>query len=141
MSSSVVDLRSDASRWQATPPQALRVGRALRGAGHAAGRPALRQATLREAEETTDKGVSTADSSQLERGKLEKPSPNLMHSLVEVYVVPYEALRERAGYLLLSQSHGCRPTRLAASAIDDLTAEEEEELSKYLAFGRFKASS
>jgi hypothetical protein len=44
---------------------------------------------------------------------------------------------EKAGYLLpLESSVGGRKRRLAAFAIDDLTAEEEEELLKYLAFLR-----
>jgi hypothetical protein len=42
---------------------------------------------------------------------------------------------EKAGYLLPS-ADGAARTRLAAIAIDDLTAEEEEALLKYLAFLR-----
>jgi len=92
--------------------------------------------SLREVEEATDKGVSNAYLSQLEHGKIKKPSPNVLHSLAEVYAVPYEALMEKAGYLLPSANDGGRRKRLAAFAIDDLTAEEEEELLKYLAFLR-----
>jgi hypothetical protein len=44
-----------------------------------------------------------------------------------------DTLMEKAGYLLpANNGSGCRK-RLAAFAIDDLTAEEEEELLKYLA--------
>jgi transcriptional regulator with XRE-family HTH domain len=93
--------------------------------------------SLRQVEEATDKAVSNAYLSQLEKGKIRKPSPNLLHSLAAVYGVPYEALMEKAGYLLPSESKGgTRRKRLAAFAIDDLTAEEEEELLKYLAFLR-----
>jgi hypothetical protein len=46
---------------------------------------------------------------------------------------------ERAGYLMPSQDGG-RRKRLAASAIDDPTA-EEEELLKYLAFLRSRGPS
>ena len=75
--------------------------------------------------------------SQLENGKIKKPSPNLLYSLAEVYAVPYEALMEKAGYLLPSEGNaGGQRRRLTAFAIDDLTAEEEEELLKYLAFIR-----
>ncbi len=56
-------------------------------------------------------------------------------SLSGVYAVPYEALMEKAGYLLPPEDGG-RRRRLTAFAIDDLTAEEEEELLKYLAFLR-----
>ncbi len=95
--------------------------------------------SLREVEEATGKAVSNAYLSQLENGKIKKPSPNVLHSLAEVYAVPYEALMEKAGYLLPSEDGGGRRTRLAAFAIDDLTAEEEEELLKYLAFIRSRA--
>ena len=99
--------------------------------------------SLREVEEATDKAVSNAYLSQLENGKIKKPSPNVLHSLAQVYVVPYEALMEKAGYLLPSEDGGGRRKRkrLAAFAIDDLTAEEEEELLKYLAFIRSRKPS
>ena len=97
--------------------------------------------SLREVEEATGKSVSNPYLSQLENGKIKKPSPNVLHSLAEVYVVPYESLMEKAGYLLPSQDGGRRRRRLAAFAIDDLTAEEEEELLKYLAFLRSRSAS
>jgi transcriptional regulator with XRE-family HTH domain len=97
--------------------------------------------SLRKVEEATDKAVSNAYLSQLENGKIKKPSPNVLHSLAEVYVVPYEALMEKAGYLLPSEDGGGRRKRLAAFAIDDLTAEEEEEMLKYLAFLRSRSPS
>jgi transcriptional regulator with XRE-family HTH domain len=97
--------------------------------------------SLREVEEATGKAVSNAYLSQLEHGRIKKPSPDVLHSLAEVYVVPYEALMEKAGYLLPSESGSGRRARLAAFAIDDLTAEEEEELLKYLAFLRSRSGS
>jgi len=97
--------------------------------------------SLREVEEATGKAVSNAYLSQLENGKIRKPSPNVLHSLAEVYAVPYEALMEKAGYLLPSVNGGGNRKRLAIFAIDDLTAEEEEELLKYLAFLRSRTSS
>jgi len=96
--------------------------------------------TLREVEEATGKAVSNAYLSQLENGKIKKPSPSVLHSLAEVYVVPYETLMEKAGYLLPTDGSG-RRKRLAVFAIDDLTAEEEEELLKYLAFLRSRKRS
>jgi transcriptional regulator with XRE-family HTH domain len=106
--------------------------------------PDLRTAkgfSLGEVEEATGKAVSNAYLSQLENGKIQKPSPNVLHSLSGVYAVPYEALMERAGYLLPSEDGGGRRSRLTAFAIDDLTAEEEEELLKYLAFLRTRGPS
>jgi transcriptional regulator with XRE-family HTH domain len=98
--------------------------------------------SLREVEEATGKAVSNAYLSQLEHGRIRKPSPDVLHNLAEVYVVPYEALMEKAGYLLPSEDGGGgRRKRLAAFAIDDLTAEEEEELLRYLAFLRSRTAS
>ena len=97
--------------------------------------------SLREVEEATGKAVSNAYLSQLENGKIRKPSPNVLHSLAGVYAVPYEALMEKAGYLLPTQNTTGQRKRLAVFAIDDLTAEEEEELLKYLAFLRSRTSS
>jgi len=97
--------------------------------------------SLRQVEESTDKAVSNAYLSALEKGRIQKPSPHVLHSLAAVYAVPYETLMEKAGYLLPAEDKGGRRRRLAAFAIDDLTAEEEEELLKYLAFLRFRDSS
>jgi transcriptional regulator with XRE-family HTH domain len=98
--------------------------------------------SLREVEEATGKAVSNAYLSQLENGRIQKPSPNVLHSLAEVYAVPYETLMEKAGYLLPSErNEGGRRRRLAVFAIDDLTVEEEEELLKYLAFLRSRGPS
>jgi transcriptional regulator with XRE-family HTH domain len=92
--------------------------------------------SLRQVEEATDKAVSNAYLSQLENGKIKKPSPNVLHSLAEIYAVPYEALMEKAGYLLPAKRVGGRRKEPAAYGINDLTAEEEEELLRYLAFLR-----
>ena len=138
------------------------VAATLRGVKHANGRSAARAArtgaprtrsalgtlladlrtakgfSLREVEEATAREVSNAYLSQLEQGKIKQPSPSILHRLAAVYAVPYEALMEKAGYLLPSAdgSASGRRKRLAAFAIDDLTAEEEEDLLKYLAFIR-----
>ncbi len=100
-----------------------------------------RQLSLRQVEEATDKAVSNAYLSQVENGKIRKPSPNVLHSLAAVYAVPYESLMERAGYLVPSQEDDARRRRKSRIfAIDDLTAEEENELLKYLAFLRSRSA-
>ena len=98
--------------------------------------------SLREVQEATGGAVSNAYLSQLERQKIKKPSPNVLRSLAQVSGVPSETLMEKAGYLLPDEDGRVgRRRRLAAFAIDDLTAEEEEELLKYLAFLRFRSHS
>ncbi len=69
----------------------------------------------------------------------------MLHSLAQVYAVPHEALMEKAGYLPPSDGtsegkRSGRDGRLAACAIGDLTAEEDEELLKYLAFLRSRSA-
>ena len=93
--------------------------------------------SLRQVEEATGRAISNAYLSQLENGKIRRPSPDVLHALAGIYAVPYESLMERAGYLMLAEGKpGGGRRRLDAFAIDDLTAEEEEELLKYLAFIR-----
>jgi len=41
--------------------------------------------SLRQVEEATEKEVSNAYLSQLETGKIVKPSPNILHALARVY--------------------------------------------------------
>ena len=102
---------------------------------------AAKRLSLREVEEATNKAVSNAYLSQVENGKIRKPSPNVLHSLAAVYAVPYESLMERAGYLVPSQQGDGRQQRGSKIfAIDDLTADEEKELLKYLAFLRSRGT-
>ena len=95
--------------------------------------------TLRGVEEATGQEVSNAYLSQLENGKVSKPSPHVLYSLARVYAVSYENLMERAGYISAtnsarssSEKHG----RAATFSIDHLSAEEESELLKYLSYYR-----
>jgi transcriptional regulator with XRE-family HTH domain len=94
--------------------------------------------TLREVEEATGKVVSNAYLSQLEHGRISRPSPNILHSLAEAYGVAYESLMEKAGYITTNgqrqpgQKHG----RAATFATVNLTGEEEEELLRYLTYYR-----
>jgi transcriptional regulator with XRE-family HTH domain len=106
---------------------------------------AIRRLKLREVEKATDGAVSNAYLSQLETNKIARPSPNVLHALAAVYVVPYETLMEKAGYIapaidapdvLRSAGNQRRRGRLASFADKDLTQEEEESLLAYLAFLR-----
>ena len=97
-----------------------------------------RQLTLREVEEATDKQVSNAYLSQIEHNKIQRPSPNVLYALAELYSISFENLMELAGYLLAptrrtgKERHG----RVATFAEHNLTREEESELMKYLQFIR-----
>ena len=94
--------------------------------------------TLRQVEEATGNDVSNAYLSQLEHGRINKPSPNILHSLSTVYSVSYENLMEKAGYISPSsvQPTGSKHGRTATFSIEDLSEEEENALLTYLAVYR-----
>ena len=100
---------------------------------------AAKRLSLRQVEEATDQAVSNAYLSQLETGKIRRPSPHVFNRLAAVYAVPYEMLMEKAGYLPPSDGNGARRKRARAFAVDDLTAGEEEQLLQYLAFLRSRS--
>jgi transcriptional regulator with XRE-family HTH domain len=101
---------------------------------------ARKKLTLREVEEATGKEVSNAYLSQLENGKIAKPSPHVLHALAEVYGEPYELLMEKAGYIgrrgqsprSPDEYHGAVPTY----AVENLTEDEERALLTFLALYR-----
>lgn len=94
--------------------------------------------SLRDAEEASKNQVSNAYLSQLEKGKIKKPDPNILYSLSETYGISYSNLMSLAGYIVASsarndaQHHG----RVATFAEHALTKEEERELIDYLKFIR-----
>jgi len=98
------------------------------------------QMSLRDVEEATGKEVSNAYLSQLESGKITKPSPHILYALSTALGVAYESLMERAGYIVPAgarpegQKHGRAPT----FAIDNLTPDEESQLLDYLTYIRSK---
>src|SRR5258707_10069306 len=100
----------------------------------------IRKLTLRDVEEASDKQVSNAYLSQLEKGKISKPSPNILHVLSRVYNVAYDTLMEKAGYVVATSSADVLRTaakvRKNALANEELSNEEEAKLMEYLAFIR-----
>lgn len=95
--------------------------------------------SLRAVEAATDKEVSNAYLSQLESGKITKPSPHILYALSDALSVDYDELMRRAGYLgAKSKSRGTdeQHGRAATSAIDNLTTDEEAALLQYLKFIR-----
>jgi len=101
----------------------------------------LRQAagikSIREAEEVS--GVSNAYISQIETGKIKKPSPDILSKLAEAYKASYETLMEMAGHIKRSTGSTKRRGRLPTFAKEELTEDEEAALLEYLAFLRVRA--
>ena len=90
--------------------------------------------TLRQVEEATGKDVSNAYLSQLEHGKVSKPSPNILHSLSAVYGVSYENLMKKAGYVSPRSAHpmGNEHANITTFDIENLSEDEEKALLSYL---------
>jgi transcriptional regulator with XRE-family HTH domain len=98
------------------------------------------QMSQRDVEEATGKEISNAYLSQLESGKITKPSPHILYALSTALAVPYETLMERAGYIVPSAQRpaDAKHGRAATFAVDNLTADEESALLDYLAYLRSK---
>ena len=96
--------------------------------------------TLREVEEATGKEVSNAYLSQLESGKISKPSVHVLYALAMSLGVPYETLMERAGYIVPTgqRTEEAKHAKTTTYSVDNLTAEEEKELLDYLNYIRSK---
>src|SRR5205814_1372047 len=121
-------------------PDRSRLGQYLWDLRHAT------QMSLREVEEASD--VSNAYLSQLETGKITKPSPDILHRLAEMFearlprnspiACSFQHMMELAGHLVPQKKKGTRKGRLPTFAKEKLTEEEEDELLKYLAFLRMR---
>lgn len=96
--------------------------------------------SLRDVEEATEKEISNAYLSQLETGKITKPSPHILYALSSALGVAYEGLMELAGYIApaTDRASGVKHGRAATFAIENLSAEEEKALRDHLAFIRWK---
>lgn len=94
--------------------------------------------SLRAVEEATNNEVSNGYLSQLENGKISRPSPNILHSLSEVYGLDYSELMRRAGHIAPSagREEGAKHGRAATRAVENLNEDEQQELLKYLEFIR-----
>lgn len=92
--------------------------------------------SIREAEDVS--GVSNAYISQIETGKIKKPSPDILSKLAEAYKAPYETLMEMAGHIKRTGQSLKRRGRLPTFTKEELTEEEEGALLEYLAFLRVR---
>lgn len=96
--------------------------------------------SLRAVEEATEGEVSNAYLSQLENGKISKPSPHVLYSLSSALDVSYETLMERAGYIVKvdKRAEESKHGKAATFSIDNLTPEEEKALLEHLNFLRWQ---
>ena len=96
--------------------------------------------SLRDVEEATGHEVSNAYVSQLETGKVKKPSPHVLYALSLALSVPYDELMQRAGYIVPhhDRADGAKHGRTATFSIENLSADEEEALREHLAYIRWR---
>lgn len=92
--------------------------------------------SLRQVEDLTKKAVSNAYLSQVESGKIQQPSPNILHALSLAYRISYEQLMEMAGYIASGKKRGSGASRAGTLAELNVSPEEEQELLEYLQFRR-----
>jgi HTH-type transcriptional regulator, competence development regulator len=92
--------------------------------------------SLRQVEELTNKLVSNAYLSQIETGKIQQPSPNILHALARVYNTSYEQLMEFAGYIVSTHTPDAAHGRAATFAALNLTEAEQNDLLEYLKWKR-----
>ena len=91
--------------------------------------------TLRAVETST--GISNAYISQLETGKILKPSPVVLGKLCDLYGCSYSQAMSLAGYPTLQDERGSSLS-VPSSRIGSVTTEEENALLEYLEFLRAK---
>ncbi|HUL01470.1 MAG TPA: helix-turn-helix transcriptional regulator [Nitrospirota bacterium] len=90
--------------------------------------------TLRQVEQET--GIKNAYLSQLENGKIQKPSPEILHKLAGIYSVPYAMLMEMVGYPTEQKNKVLSAKAKMAREFTTLSHVEEDKLLEYLRFLR-----
>ena len=72
----------------------------------------------------------------MESGKIQQPSPNILHALAAAYKINYEQLMGMAGYISAGKKRGGATPKSSALAELNLSPDEEVELLEYLQFRR-----
>ena len=89
--------------------------------------------TLRDVEHRT--GVHNAHLSQIEKGGIERPAPNVLWTLAQVFELDYQELLRLAGHIERASSSGAAtasPVAAALRALGDLSAQQQEEVLQYI---------
>jgi transcriptional regulator with XRE-family HTH domain len=87
--------------------------------------------TLRRVEEET--GVHNAHLSQIEKGAISRPAPNILFTLASLYDLPYEKLLRLAGHFKSDDGEPSRSVQGAAlHALQELTWEEQHQVLEYM---------
>jgi transcriptional regulator with XRE-family HTH domain len=92
--------------------------------------------SLRAVEEAT--GVSNAYLSQLEGGRIQRPSPVDLHKLCKLYGISYALAMEYAGYPLPDGVPAATRHQRFLGRLGNTTPDEEDALVEYMEFLRTK---
>src|SRR5579871_2583487 len=90
--------------------------------------------SLRAVEDAT--GISNAYLSQLEGGKIQKPSPAILYKLCELYGTSYITAMAMTGYPVPNETFPSEQQHSFAARLGPTTEEEEDALIDYLEFLR-----
>jgi transcriptional regulator with XRE-family HTH domain len=87
--------------------------------------------TLRSVEEKT--GIHNAHLSQIEKGTITRPAPNILFTLASLYDLSYEELLQLAGHFKAEDRQARRSVQGAAlHALEELTPEEQRQVLEYM---------
>jgi transcriptional regulator with XRE-family HTH domain len=87
--------------------------------------------TLREVQEKT--GIHNAHLSQIEKGAITRPAPNILFTLASLYDLPYDQLLQLAGHFRADNRQAQRSVQGAAlHALEELTPEEQRQVLDFM---------
>jgi transcriptional regulator with XRE-family HTH domain len=89
-----------------------------------------RHLTLREVEEKT--GIHNAHLSQIEKGSIARPAPNILFTLAALYELPYEKLMQLAGHFTSGRSGRRSLQGAALHAMEELSPKEQRQVLEYM---------
>ena len=84
-------------------------------------------------------GVSNSYLSQLESGKIAKPSPQILKKLANFYSISYNWLMDLAGHPAITTERKIKLFK-TSSGVEEISPKEEKELLEYLRFLRSRRS-
>jgi len=86
--------------------------------------------TLREVEAKT--GIHNAHLSQLEKGSITRPAPNMLFTLASTYEIPYEKLMQLAGHFTSGRGSRRALQGAALHALEELSPKEQRRVLDYM---------
>jgi HTH-type transcriptional regulator, competence development regulator len=89
-----------------------------------------RNLTLREVEQKT--GIHNAHLSQIEKGSIARPAPNMLFTLAALYELPYEKLMQLAGHFTTGRSNRRSLQGAALHAMEELSPTEQRQVLEYM---------